>query len=264
VVGPSGKKCIEPDPEVAPFVVQLYGWYGTGRHSLLEVTKMVRKAGMAYRKSGDSVAKSLVHKILRNRIYMGDFDWDRKTYQGTHKPLVSRDLWARVQAILDGRAGGSRKVKHGFAFSGIIRCGHCGCALVGEIKKNLYVYYHCTGYRGKCPERYTREEVLSERFASLLKGLSLDAEVLEWVKTALHQSHQDEKRFHDEAVARLQAEYARLQNRIDAVYLDKLDGLVDATFFERKAEEWCGEQDRLLRLVEEHQNANQNYLADGV
>ncbi|MGC9950217.1 MAG: hypothetical protein ABSF64_27955, partial [Bryobacteraceae bacterium] len=28
-------------------------------------------------------------------------------------------------------------------------CGHCGCSLVGEIKKKRYVYYHCTGYRGK-------------------------------------------------------------------------------------------------------------------
>ena len=31
--------------------------------------------------------------------------------------------------------------------------------MVGEIKKNRYVYYHCTGYKQKCPERYTREEV---------------------------------------------------------------------------------------------------------
>jgi hypothetical protein len=138
-----------------------------------------------------------------------------------------------------------------------------GC-IVGEIKKRRYVYYHCTGYKGKCPERYTREEVLEQQSALLLKGLSLDADVLEWVKEALQESHRNERRFHDEAIARLQAEYGRLQNRIDAMYTDKLDGIVDATFFECKSTEWRGEQDRILDDIDNHQTANQNYLKEGV
>ena len=30
-------------------------------------------------------------------------------------------------------------------------------------------YYHCTGYRGKCPEPYAREELIEAQFAELLK-----------------------------------------------------------------------------------------------
>jgi hypothetical protein len=135
---------------------------------------------------------------------------------------------------------------------------------VGELKKKRYVYNHCTGYKTKCPDPYTREEVLEERFADLLKGLVFDGEVLSWVIEALRQSHTDEKRHHDEAIARLQAEYTRLQNRIDAMYVDKLDGRVDTTFFDRKAVEWRGEQDRLLRSIEEHQTANRTYIDEGV
>src|ERR1039458_765814 len=48
----------------------------------------------------------------------------------------------------------TRKVKHDFAFTSLVHCGHCGCHLVGELKKGRYVYYHCTGNRGKCPEPY--------------------------------------------------------------------------------------------------------------
>jgi len=105
---------------------------------------------------------------------------------------------------------------------------------------------------------------LEERFADLLKGLVFDEEVLGWVTEALHQSHTDEKRYHDEAITRLQAEYTRLQNRIDAMYVDKLDGRVDVAFFDRKATEWRGEQDRLLRSIEEHQTANRTYIDEGV
>ena len=71
-----------------------------------------------------------------------------------------------MQGLLDARAENkTRKVKHDFAFTGLVRCGHCGCMMVGEIKKGLYVYYHCTGNRGKCPERFTRQEVLTREFA---------------------------------------------------------------------------------------------------
>ncbi len=117
---------------------------------------------------------STVHKIFRNRIYSGDFDFDGTMYHGTYEPVVSRELWEQVQAVLDGRgAKKTRKVKEQFAFSGLITCGHCGCAMVGEIKKGRYIYYHCTGFKGKCPEPYTREEVLEERFTGLLKGIAV-------------------------------------------------------------------------------------------
>src|SRR5256885_17255662 len=65
-------------------------------------------------------------------------------------------------------------------------------------------------------------------------------------------------------MGRLQLESARLQTRVDAMYVDKLDGRVDTAFFDRKAAEWRAEQDRLLRAVETHQSANQTYLDEGV
>ena len=43
-----------------------------------------------------------------------------------------------------------KRGRHDFAFSGLIACAKCGCAVVGEIKKQRYVYYHCTGYADNC------------------------------------------------------------------------------------------------------------------
>jgi hypothetical protein len=95
--------------------------------------------------------------VLRNRLYMGEIEWKGGIYAGKHEPLVSRDLWERAQHVLDGRhAKKHRRVKHDFAFSGLIACGHCGCSMVGEVKKDRYVYYHCTGYKGRCDEPYVR------------------------------------------------------------------------------------------------------------
>ncbi|HVB56841.1 MAG TPA: recombinase family protein [Candidatus Acidoferrales bacterium] len=265
VTAPNGKRVIEPDPTLAPIITRMFERYATGEFSLADMTKISRSDGMVFRKSNDAVPRATINKILRNRLYTGDFNWDGRTYAGIHAPLVTKDLWERVQEALDSRrANRHRKVKHDFAFSGLISCGHCGCALVGEIKKGKYVYYHCTGYKGKCPEPYTREEVLEEQFGYLLNSLVLDAEILGWVKEALRQSHGDAKRHHAAAIVRLQSEYDRLQSRVDAMYVDKLDGRIDTVFFDRKSSEWRVEQERLLQSIHEHQNANQTYLDEGI
>ena len=156
----------------------------------------------------------------------------------THEPLVSIDLWERVKGVLDGRfAKKAMRGKHDFAFSGLIACHACGCAVVGEIKKERYVYYHCTGYADKCQgnpatcrRHYVREEALEKQFTELLGQLKFDDEVLEWVRDALHASHVDERCEHEDAIKRHQAEYKRHQDRIHAIYVDKLDGLIDTAF----------------------------------
>ena len=124
VVGENSKKTIEPDLDVAPVVCQMFEWYATGQYSVREVTRMARREGLSFRKTGKSVPQSSVQKMLRNRIYMGEFCWDGKIYQGSHEPIVSGDLWEKVQDVLDGRkANPSRKPKRDFAFTGLIRCG---------------------------------------------------------------------------------------------------------------------------------------------
>ena len=264
VTGPDGKKIIAPDPESAPLITRLFEWYATGTLSLKEAAQKARAAGLVHRRSGAPVPVSTVHTILRNRLYTGEFEWNGHLYQGRHEPLASRELWERVQAVLDGRhAKKHRRAKHDFAFSGLIACGHCGCSMVAEIKKQRYVYYHCTGYKGKCEEPYVREEVLERQFVELLGRMSFDDEVLDWIRAALRESHADEKREHEAAITRLQAEYDRLQNRIHAMYVDKLDGRVDTAFFERMSAEWRAEQDHCLSEIERRQSADQSYLLEG-
>src|SRR5262245_1865527 len=106
-----------------------------------EAGKWAREQGLVFRRSRTNVSQATIHKILRNRIYTGTVVWDGRTYSGIHQPLISVELWDRTQTILSQRfAKRTRGSKHEFAFSGLISCGHCGCALVGEIKKERFTY----------------------------------------------------------------------------------------------------------------------------
>lgn len=264
VTGPDGKKIIEVDPRFAGTIAHLFGWYATGTLSLKEVAEQAKCAGLVFRRTGGPLPVSNIHAILRNRLYTGDYEWNGRRYKGRHQPLVTQELWDRVQGILDGRnARKIRSTHRDFAFHGLLNCGHCGCALVGELKKGRYVYYHCTGYKGKCGEPYVREEVIAEKFADVLGALHFGDDVLSWVTKALRESHSDEQKEHEAAIARLQAEHDRLQQRMHAMYVDKLDGRIDNSFYVQMSEQWKLEQDKLAREIARHQTADRTYLDEG-
>jgi site-specific DNA recombinase len=264
VPGPDGKNIIAVDPEYAPVITRLFEWYTTGLYSLKDLSKRVRQEGLVYRKSRAPVPMSAVHKILRTRLYTGTFEWRGELYKGTHQPLVTHELWAQVQEVLDGRRTKRQGLEQNFAFSGLIKCAHCGCALVAEIKKGRYIYYHCTGFKGKCGEPYVREEVLERQFARHLAGLRIDEEVFDWIVRALRESCADEKREHSEAIARIQAEWDRLQKRVDTMYIDKLDGKIDDDFYRRMRAQWRDEQERCEREIERQRAADDSYMDQGI
>ncbi len=49
VMGPNGKRIIEPDPDIAPIITQIFQWYGTGQCSIIEVTDRARQTGLVSR-----------------------------------------------------------------------------------------------------------------------------------------------------------------------------------------------------------------------
>ena len=261
----NGKRFIQPDPIKGPQVGKLFVWYATGNFSLLQLTNKAHEEGFSFRKNGKKIPKSVIDKILKNPIYYGDFLWNGKLYHGSHEPIVSMELFERVQdAMSEKGRHRTHQQKHDWAFQGLLTCGHCGCALTAEIKKGRYVYYHCTGFKGKCPEKWVREEEVSKQFGQALKNIKLDQEVVDWVVIALKESHSDEKRFHQEQVKTLNERYERLTNRFEAMYLDKLDGKISQDFYDRKSEDWKKEQDEIFRKLERHQNATRSYYDDGV
>jgi site-specific DNA recombinase len=48
------------------------------------------------------------------------------------------------------------------------------------------------------------------------------------------------------------------------MYVDKLDGRVDAAFFDKMSAEWRVEQDRCQREIDRHQGADKCYMDEGV
>ena len=265
VMGANGKRVIEVDPETAPLVVKLFEWFSTGMYSLKQVGNRARREGMAYRKSHKPIGTSSVHKILRSRIYTGEFDWLGKRYEGSHEPLIPVELWERVQGVLDGRhTARIRGVERDFLFTGMIKCGHCGCMLVGDIKKKKYIYYRCSHFKRKCREPYVREEVLIEQFTAMLDRITMTEPMFRWVTNALRENFADVKKDHDEAVARLQAERARLRERMEQIYLDNMDDKIEDGIFRALTAQFRRQERKIARELELRMDADLSYMDEGI
>jgi len=249
-VSPSEKKIIVPDPERAPIIAKLFEVYSKGDTSLKELAKKAKTLGLTRRGKGSSFTPGSFQRVLRNRIYYGEFMWKGVLFKGKHKPLITRSLWQKVQEVTeDRRLGKTRRVKHDFAFSKLITCGHCGCAMVGEVKKGKYIYYHCTGYKGNCKEPYTREEKVDIQFRELLESLSFDQEVMDFIKAHLMKTVKEKKDFREETLKRLNEELDKLHTRMDMMYEDRLDCKITSDFFEHKAGELMKKMDEISASI---------------
>ena len=173
-------------------------------------------------------------------------------YKGVHEPLTTRDQWEEVQRILDGRTlNHTGPVRVDFPFTGLVTCGHCGCSMVAELKKGKYIYYHCTGRRGKCPEPYTRQEALIDEFASVLGELVIPDEVLHSFAQAVNDTDQTEAKARATAIKTQKAEIDRLVHKLNTLYDDRFDGRITGTHYDQKAAQIESQQAELRRNIAE-------------
>ncbi|WP_147652728.1 recombinase family protein [Vulcaniibacterium gelatinicum] len=51
-------------------------------------------------RTGTRIDKKYIHKVLRNRIYLGELSNRGQWYPGVHEPIIERQLWDQVHAVL--------------------------------------------------------------------------------------------------------------------------------------------------------------------
>jgi site-specific DNA recombinase len=251
------ERTIEIDPERAPIAQRLFELYASGKYSLLTLGNALRaEFGRAY-------PKGYLERLLKNPFYIGLFLWEGKTYSGNHPPLVSRAIFDRVQEVLHGR-NRPKSGKREFAFSGLLQCAYDHCAVTAEIKKSKYVYYHCTGYCGKCELPYFREEEIGSRLGEILKNIHIPDDILAQLESSLLADKDREQVIRRQKIDRLQQRLTTVRRRLDQAYLDKLDGRITEDFWERKSAEWHEEEQHLLMSIRELDAAKPDRLLDGI
>ncbi len=172
-----GSKAIIIDDKNAFYIKRAFEMYDSGMYSLRSLTEKLYEEGFRS-KTGKKVGKTAIEYILKNIFYTGVFKFEDKIYENAkHKALISKELFYRVQDRLIS-PDKAKKQNYEFAYTGLIRCKHCGCLLTAELKKGKYIYYHCTGNKGgDCKRDYINETKIDKAIAEVLKLIIIPTEV---------------------------------------------------------------------------------------
>jgi site-specific DNA recombinase len=156
---------ISADPQRAPLIRWAFETYGAGEVSLVDLVEMLTAQGLTTRPTRrwpqKPLSRSQLANILRDPFYCGVIRYKGELYPGRHESLITKELFLRVQTILDSRAQrGQRDVVHNHWAKGLVWCDRCWEAgrrnrlIYTEARGRhggLYEYYICTGrQRGLC------------------------------------------------------------------------------------------------------------------
>ena len=179
------KKCqIIQDQQRAPIVKQMFEkvayekWSGRKVYNWLKFELNFKTVG------NYNMALGGIHRMLVNPLYYGVFEYPKNSgnwYQGKHEPIITKELFDKVQAQLK-RDNIQRQSKE-FAFTKLMVCGLCGSMISAEEKyKQLkdgttakYIYYGCGRSKDRnCKNHYLREEELVEQLIKVFDQIEIN------------------------------------------------------------------------------------------
>jgi site-specific DNA recombinase len=184
---------IVPDPERAPLVQLAFELYATGEFTQEHLREELRSRGLS-NKAGRPLTLTGLAWLLSNQLYMGLVSWNGIETQGSHEPLVTPELFQRVQDLMAARGPkGARERRHRHHLKGLLVCGVCGRRLCLQLSKGKYLYFFCLGQKDRknptgCREKYVAADVVERQVEELYQRIQLPAS---WV-TRLREELQTE------------------------------------------------------------------------
>lgn len=142
------------DPDAADVVRTLFRLAAAGK----TLREMVQASG---------IEKSRVHKIVRQRVYLGELkDTDGRWRKAKHPPLVDAALFERAQVGFSSRAlcrAGETARTSTWILRDVARCLHCAGRMTA-VYGNTQMYYRCFA---RCTPRHVRVDVVEGAFAPM-------------------------------------------------------------------------------------------------
>ena len=129
---------------------------------------------------GKRMSLSMIFRLLKNEFYYGSFMYDKVLYEGSHDPIISKQMFDDTQEQLktDPKIYGIKE----FQFVKLFKCGACGSGITAQEKTKYrkdgsftkYIYYNCTRKKDlDCKQQYTREESILEQLIELIDKVSI-------------------------------------------------------------------------------------------
>jgi site-specific DNA recombinase len=242
------------DPETWDLYKRAWDLMATGTKSLREMRDIMREWGL---KIG---GPQTVHHIFRNKFYMGILS--SKSYpeeiRGQHTPMITKEMFYTVQAILDGRCVSKPSMPKNtrdnkdFPLRRIVRCGNCGTPFTGAWSKfHGYAYYFC---RKRCIYKSVPVGDLHNDLKMVLGDIRATDKAVEFYCNFLLKTYNKHvsklnriRKSSDEDITKLQAvRQVLVEKNIAGIYSDEIFKEQNAIVEEKLISAYASKNDELL------------------
>ncbi len=300
---PEDKNALIIDPDAASVVEDIFHWFVRDGMSKAGIAKRLNAVGIpnptAYKHSkglayqcshpnNDGLwSPRTVSGILKNAMYIGTMVQGRYSIisykvhkqiltdpskwfmvDGTHEAIVDKETFEAAQGLLKRDTRAAPGKNNVYLFSGLLRCGDCGKAMVRTTSRGI-VYYACRTYREKgkdyCSRHTIRGDVLEKAvLVALQKQIELVTSMVALVEE-----------INSAPIVRTQSTRLNALLKQKSQELDKATTLLDGLYIDMKAGEISLDQyhrmkertqEQVNRLQDEvtHIQKEQGIMAQGV
>ena len=223
-------KQIVVDRKESAIVREAFELYSRNQSRLEDISRFLFDKGIRTKASnrwqsegGRPWKRDQITAFLSNPFYCGLFRYAGELFEGKHTPIISKQLFDKVQVVLKERSKPQIRTKEPKPLCGLFRCGECGRMITAELQKG-HIYYRCSKKGVTCSQPYIREEVLAAQLSDILKDFAAPSD---WAVELLKMADADEANAMQSSIAASQAVRNEITattqklQRLHRLYLDE-------------------------------------------
>jgi site-specific DNA recombinase len=256
-------KNIVPDPVRSQYIEKAFQLRLEGK-SFRFIARILKEDGLrANTKQQGVVSQSQMETMLKNPFYFGVMKYDGGLHPHKYEPIITKKIFDKVQAINETRNAERDKTitKQTYTFQGILKCATCGCSYSSYVKKGR-VYMRCTKSKEgvACDQPPTSEEQLIPQVNELLEKLALSEQVVIQVLDILKKGHDDVQLYYQTAVTETRNKINKLNNKIDMLYDDRLEGRITTSDYDKYVNKYKNEKETEENRLAEFTNNDKSFV----
>ena len=190
-----GTEEILPDPDRFEIIQKALKKVAYGELTPVQAREYANDLGLKTRPNkrnpiSKPVSSSTFYRMLLDPFYYGKFEYPKNSgnwFDGKHKKAITEEEYEMIQQYR-GKKDAPRPQKHLFPYTGLIKCGECGCSIVIDPKvkvtksgsRHEYLYYRCTKSKGGCSQKYLEKKKMEKQLGAIIEDIKIPESFHEW------------------------------------------------------------------------------------
>ena len=282
-----GKNKLEINEKEAEIVRFIFNEYSKGK-GYKAITNKMNKLGYKTKK-GNNFSVGSIRDILTNPVYIGEIrynvrqNWSEKRrrninpnpirVKGKHEAIIDRELWDKVQLILESKKGKPSRIYDGeYPLTGILRCPKCGAGMVisrttntlADGSKKRIAYYCCGNWKNKgtsvCNSNTIRVDKANEYVFKKIEELVSNEAMIKAVVKNINKERKDKVKPAKRLLRDIDKELEKLDKRKRKIFEAYEDDILTKAEFQIRKDEL----NEKIRILEEEKKPLLNTISEDV